>query len=205
MDPGIQSEDTARYLQEVGREVGSFVQRLLSAGDRAAVVLGAARLDVALENALRALMSAHPNGQDNLFDNDRPLGSLSAKIALAHRLGIIDQDVEHSLQLIRKIRNDFAHSIDDESLTVQRHRNRLSASVARAREHVVWKGVRPLLDKAEVPDQLRDFCVLLVTVVALLEVFANVQRRVSVIPLVRFSGLPPNIALNPPGADASAG
>jgi len=70
-------------------------------------------------------MSHHPGGQDNLFDPDRPLGTFSAKIALAYRLNLIDRHIEHSLQMVRKIRNDFAHSINKASLSESHHKSRV--------------------------------------------------------------------------------
>lgn len=168
-------------------EVGAFLGHLLMQGDRAAVILGAARLDVALEAALRSLMSNHPNGQDNLFDPDRPLGTLSAKIALAHRLGVIDQDVEHALQIIRKIRNEFAHSIEDESLSVQRHRDRLRSSTSRAKEMALWNRMATLFENLPVSETLKEFALLLTIIIVNLEVFARVEERVTVVRLVRFN------------------
>ena len=93
------------------QETAEFVIGIAREGERAAVVLGSARLDVSLERLLKKLMQPHVGGSDNLFDSDRPLGSFSAKIALAYRLGVIDRTLEHALQMIRKIRNAFAHSI----------------------------------------------------------------------------------------------
>jgi hypothetical protein len=172
---------------EVSGGVGAFIGNLLMQGDRAAVVLGAARLDVALEAALRCLMSTHPNGQDNLFDPDRPLGTLSAKIALAHRLGVIDQDVEQALQIIRKIRNDFAHSIDDESLSVQRHRDRLRSSTSRAKETESWNRMAAEFENLGVSETLKEFAMLLMIIIVNLEVFARLEERVTVVGLVRFN------------------
>lgn len=176
-------------LKALSAEVGHFVGHLLMQGDRAAVVLGAARLDVALEAALSSLMSNHPNGQDNLFDPDRPLGTLSAKIALAHRLGVIDQDVEHALQIIRKIRNDFAHSIEDESLSVQRHRDRLRSATSRVREMAVWNATAVHFEKLEVSETLREFALLLMIIIVNLEVFARMEERITVAKLVHFGPL----------------
>ena len=50
--------------------------------------------------------------------------TFSAKIALAYRLDLVDKPVEHALQMIRRVRNDFAHSFEDASLTEQRIRER---------------------------------------------------------------------------------
>ncbi len=76
-------------------------------------------------------MSHHPGGQDNLFDPDRPLGTFSAKINLAYRLGLISDDIEHAMQMIRRIRNEFAHSVEKASLSDGSHKSRV-VELARA-------------------------------------------------------------------------
>ena len=50
---------------------------------------------------------------EQLFDSNRggPLGSLTNKARFAYALGLIDRTTLKDLQKIRKIRNDFAHSI----------------------------------------------------------------------------------------------
>ncbi len=45
-----------------------------------------------------------------LFDPMRALGNLASKITMAYALGIIERDVYLNLELMRKIRNAFAHS-----------------------------------------------------------------------------------------------
>ena len=73
-------------IDELVDETQALVLGLMKEGERAAVVVGAARLDLALEHMLKRVMRQHPGGQDNLFDPDRPLGTFSAKIGLAFRL-----------------------------------------------------------------------------------------------------------------------
>ena len=114
--------------KEFALEVANFVLKVAKESDRAAVIIGAARLDVGLERLLKKVMSHHPGGQDSLFDQDRPIGSFAARIALAYRLGLISDEVEHGLQMVRRIRNDFAHSIEDASLSDPSHRSRLQTT-----------------------------------------------------------------------------
>jgi hypothetical protein len=69
-------------------------------------------------------MHHHPGGSDGLFDPERPLGKFASKIALAHRPGLVDHDVELALQLVRRIRNEFAHSVGSSSLSEAAHASR---------------------------------------------------------------------------------
>jgi hypothetical protein len=80
--------------------------------DRAAVIVSASIFDDALSNLLRQHLVPNPASVDELFDgSNAPLGSFSAKIALAHRIGLISGSFARNLHLIRRIRNEFAHNI----------------------------------------------------------------------------------------------
>jgi len=93
--------------------------------DRAAVVLGASKLDLQLYQLLQKVLLACPSGQDELLDNEGGLSTFSAKIHLAHRLGLITSEFARALHLVRKIRNSFAHELGASSLALGEHRNRV--------------------------------------------------------------------------------
>jgi hypothetical protein len=157
-------------------ETTSFVEGLAKEGERAAVVLSAARLDVSLERLLKKLMHPHPGGSDNLFDSDRALGSFSAKIALAYRLGVIDRNFEHALQMIRKIRNAFAHSIDVASLSDSPHNGQLAELIGDVRkdgdsfDDTVGK-----LKQEGFPEKSLNFCAAVIELLFRLEVVEAVS------------------------------
>jgi len=132
--------------------------------------VGAARLELALERLLMRAMQPHPGGSDNLFDPDRPLGTFSAKISLAFRLGLLDKKVESSLQLVRKIRNDFAHSVGPASLSDSSHSNRLRELTERCRENNSYyeKAFEGLV-KYAAAEKLRLFCTALILLISVLE------------------------------------
>lgn len=111
-----------------------LIKSLLDESERATVILAAARLDVDLERLLKHLLHHHPGGSDPLFEGDRMLGTFSAKIAMAYRLGALTPEFEHSLQMVRRIRNDFAHALEVESLSSARQKGRL-AELVRTMEH----------------------------------------------------------------------
>ena len=48
---------------------------------------------------------------DRLFGQYKPLSSFSAKIEIALAIGVIDKRIHANLNLIRLIRNDFAHEV----------------------------------------------------------------------------------------------
>jgi DNA-binding MltR family transcriptional regulator len=55
-------------------------------------------------NALRKSQS------DRIFKGTGPLSSFDARIRLASAIGVIDADMQHDVDIIREIRNDFAHA-----------------------------------------------------------------------------------------------
>jgi hypothetical protein len=63
---------TLEQRQAFSQELSDFVVGLAEEGERSAVVLGAVRLDVALERLLTQVTRHHPGGADNLFDPERP-------------------------------------------------------------------------------------------------------------------------------------
>ena len=167
-------------LKKMGYEMVDFVIKLAGESERSAVVLGAARIDYSLERLIKKVMHHNSGGDDNLFSPDRPLGSFSSKIALACRLGLISMDVEHALQMIRKIRNDFAHSIEGIRLKESPHRERISELKNDASKSILWATLNPIMSKGVTNEYLRDFCSSIATLLTVIEVSEYVAERFSV-------------------------
>jgi hypothetical protein len=80
--------------------------------DRAAVIVAAAIFDDCLSSLLKQFLVPNPSSIDELFDGtNAPLATFSAKIAMAHRLGLVSSAFARNLHLIRRIRNELAHDI----------------------------------------------------------------------------------------------
>jgi hypothetical protein len=79
--------------------------------DRAIALVGANLVDYSLQ--LVILSHFVEMGQteiEDLFGAGGPLGSLSAKIRIAHALAIVHDDDRDVLSIIRSVRNAFAHT-----------------------------------------------------------------------------------------------
>lgn len=100
---------THEWIDLVAEEARIVALSMVREKGRGAVLVGAARVDAALEALLKAAL-APPQGSETLFPTDRPLGSFGAKIALAARLSLIEPAVEQSLHNLRRVSNAFAHS-----------------------------------------------------------------------------------------------
>jgi hypothetical protein len=87
-----------------------FLKQLGLESERGSAIVGAALIDDALAVMLKLQLTESAQKEDELFDGPyAPLASLSTKIDLACRTGLISPKVRTSLHIIRKLRNDFAH------------------------------------------------------------------------------------------------
>jgi len=96
---------------EFGQLILEYVKQLREESERGAVIVSAALMDEALEELIKAKLVPSPEKKDELFIGAyAPLDNFSAKIDFAYRIGIIGFSIRASLHLLRKLRNDFAHS-----------------------------------------------------------------------------------------------
>jgi len=102
-----------------------FLDEFKKESDRAAVILGVAKLDLLLYQLLVKVFLSNVGSTDDLFDGDAPLSTFHAKIHMAYRLGLIDSDFARSLHLTRRIRNSFAHEVTGCTLDSGPHRERV--------------------------------------------------------------------------------
>ncbi|MCX5956240.1 MAG: hypothetical protein NTW51_07475 [Cyanobacteria bacterium] len=154
--------------------------QMLQERGRGAVLVGAARVDAALERLLQAVLLPAPGSTDPFFQPDRPLGSFGARITLAARLGLIELPVEQALQALRRVRNAFAHSTTTATLTDPGHADRLFQAYAAARVNSLWLPLERILQQqvggpSEPPVEAgrRDYILLITILVAFLEAAAQ--------------------------------
>lgn len=92
-------------------ESASRTDTLAGYDDRAlAIVLAADTEEVLKEAIMTKFVALTATEETGLFGTDAPLSSLSGKIRMAYALNIVGKDIKHDLDIIRSIRNAFAHS-----------------------------------------------------------------------------------------------
>ena len=124
------------------QELAKFANDLKSESDRAVVVLAAAKLDLLLYQILSKVLKPTPGKTDGLLDGESPLGTFSARIMMCHRLGLIDDAFARALNILRKIRNSFAHEPSGVSLDSGQHRDRVKELVMPFNEHGALRWVQ---------------------------------------------------------------
>jgi hypothetical protein len=163
----------------VAQAAQQIALQMLEERGRGAVLVGVARVDAALEHLLQAVMHPAPAKGDGLFQPDRPLGSIGAKVALARRLGLIDEPAERALNALRKLRNAFAHSAESASLNDPAHSSRLAEAYCEARANPLWAPLETVLNSqppsahGPLDPALRDYILLITILVAFLEATAQ--------------------------------
>lgn len=102
------ASQTGKYRME---DLKRLNEELSSSNDRALVVLNTAMLETSLESFLKSHVRPGCNKDDMriLFDSSGILGSLGAKITSAYVFNWIGPETRHDLNLIRLLRNGFAH------------------------------------------------------------------------------------------------
>jgi hypothetical protein len=161
--------------------------QMMAERGRGLVLVGAARIDLALEHLLKAVMAPSDDPDDKLFTPDRSLGSYGAKISLAARLGLIATPVEQALHAIRTVRNDFAHSAGEPSLAEARLQKRLQRVYPEAESSPLWQAIAPLLEHQPGLSTDEQAFILLVTIlVASIEACALLQKTFVPTATVRF-------------------
>ena len=118
---------------EVERQYPDWLGEFQDETDRACAVLAAAFLDRALGELLHGFMRDDPKVRERLFGRNHPLTTFGARIDLAFALGLIGTTEHHDLDLVRKIRNHFAHELTGLSFDTPPTRTGAASFVPRMR------------------------------------------------------------------------
>lgn len=119
-----------KFVDDVFPHFDEFLREFEHESDRAAVILGAAKLDYLLYQILYKFLLPNVGSNDELLAGDSPLSTFSAKTHMAYRLGIIDSEFARALHLTRRIRNAFAHETSGCKLETGPHRDRVRELIA---------------------------------------------------------------------------
>lgn len=105
-------DSEAEKLQaKAQNDINEFIKELGKETDRGAALVAAAVVDYKLKAVLQAhVISGLTDKQRNhVFGRQGVLDTFAAKITLCYALGLIDKAEYEEIDLLRNIRNDFAH------------------------------------------------------------------------------------------------
>ena len=98
----------SQIFEEIIQESSSLLRDVTTSNDRASAITAAAVLDDLLDLLLRVRMLKDDKIVGEFLDSNT--FSFSVRIDLCYSLGLISKLERRDLHLVRKIRNDFAHS-----------------------------------------------------------------------------------------------
>jgi mannitol operon repressor len=102
------------------KQFGEFLDDFNKETERGAALAAAAFIDDLLQRILMAFLIAKEPAEKLLTGFNAPLSSLSARIAAVRALGLLSEIECRECELIRKVRNEFAHrvkmSFDDKKI-----------------------------------------------------------------------------------------
>ncbi|MDP2302071.1 MAG: hypothetical protein Q8N03_06580 [Ignavibacteria bacterium] len=152
-----------------------FVNEFIAESDRAAVILGTAKLDFLLYQILTKYFIPVAGSSDDLLEGDSPLTTFSSKINICYRLGIIDTQFARTLHLIRKIRNSFAHEISGCNLDTGPHMDRIREMVAPFSKSEAFKDVQRAFVDKKTGIAADYFTILTLIVIKLESIFSKIE------------------------------
>ena len=121
----------------------AFEASLSDESDRACVIVAACWIDEFLKvKLMNEFSKGNANSRRSLFSGNGPFATFSAKVNTAFCAGWIDKDVYHDINVIRKLRNVFAHSVDPVSLDAEETRHLIESLKVPHRQFYDWGQVR---------------------------------------------------------------
>ena len=123
-------EDFSYFLSEFNKESA-----------RGAVLSASAFLDERLEDMLKAFLADLESTEELLNGFNAPLGTFSSRIKIAYSLGLIEKNEYDTLNVIRKIRNEFGHKWKDISFSTTKIKDLCN--------NLIWMGPKEIEDKAD--------------------------------------------------------
>ena len=97
-----------------------FTDSLNKESDRAIPLISAAIIEEILHRTLKAFFCDVAASKKMLEGFNAPLGTFSSKLDACYALGLIDEYEFNEINLIRKVRNEFAHTAYDADFNIQK-------------------------------------------------------------------------------------
>lgn len=120
-EPPPEIESLNALLSELGEET-----------DRGACLVGASYIDEELEEIISAFTIDRIDPEELFGGPAAPISTFSSKSLVAYSLGLITETEYSEITLIRRIRNEFAHSWEDIDFETESISNRV--------DNLPWRG-----------------------------------------------------------------
>lgn len=102
-------ENTHKRHNDFSSKFLESVNSLKEESDRGCIIVAAAWIDDDLKTIISSVLLPKAEKNDELLHETNPLGNFNARINVAYRLGLIQNDTRKVLHILRKMRNNSAH------------------------------------------------------------------------------------------------
>jgi hypothetical protein len=92
-------------------QFAEFVEEFNKETERGTALAATAFIDDLLERTLMAFLIPNDSGQALTRGFNAPLGTFAARIVACHAMGLISEMEFKECQILRKVRNEFAHKV----------------------------------------------------------------------------------------------
>ena len=99
-----QTKEYSKNKEIILKDLKAQLPKIIGDTERSPVLVGVTRLENELEKYITSFLIESPTGKEDLFETG-PLSTLSAKISIARRLGLINNELQNAIDNMRKIRN----------------------------------------------------------------------------------------------------
>lgn len=107
--------DETQYPQEI-IQMHLYIENMKLESDRGAVLSIAAALEDRLKEIILHFLKDVKSSAALFESYNAPIGTFSSKILFAHALGLINDNEYKELEILRKMRNEFAHTWENITL-----------------------------------------------------------------------------------------
>jgi len=99
-----------KSIEDLSLESQEFFEEMKKETDRGVALIGAEFINAILEQVLKSHFIDNAKHVNALLKKNQPLGSLWSRSEIAYCIGLLPEPTFHDLDLIRQIRNEFAHN-----------------------------------------------------------------------------------------------
>ncbi len=110
----IEKSEKSNSDSDLAKDIWKKLDLSATESSRAKIIIAASYLDDLLGRLLnKKMLLPATSREDSLFDANRPLYNFGPKIDLAYRLGLVSGELSGVLHMVRRMRDDCAHSHDE--------------------------------------------------------------------------------------------
>jgi hypothetical protein len=118
-------------------EFADALSEILHSSDRVAAIMSSAMVEIELMNAIRASLEDGSDVAALFHSADAPFGSFKQRILAGKALGLYRAETVRDLDIIRDVRNQFAHAL----LKIDFENEHIAASCSELRDYMTWEQI----------------------------------------------------------------